>query len=157
VANSAIYFHMDGKLYGFSQSGNSLWPPLPLPSFNSIQQSVSTPVYANGLVVVGTNDGRLLAVNAATGAITWSIQVTTGTFAAIQSSPVAAGGFIYLGATDGYCYAFTAATGSLAWKSQLINLATYNQFITSYFAAMGAPLVANGRVYVQAGVNNDGT
>lgn len=157
VANSAIYFHLDGKLHGFSQNGSSLWPPLPLGNFNIAQTSVSTPVYANGLLFVGTNDGRLLAVNAASGAISWSSQLTTGHFAPIQSSPAAPGGFVYIGAPDGYCYAFTAATGSLAWKTQLINLAAYNQglILPDYFAEMGTPLVANGRVYLQAGANQD--
>jgi outer membrane protein assembly factor BamB len=156
VANSAIYFQLDGKLYGFGQNGSPLWPSLPLHDFNIEETSVSTPAYADGLVFVGTNDGKLLAVNAATGAISWSIQLATGNFAPIQSSPAAAGGFVFIGAPDGYCYAFTAATGSLAWKTQLINLATYNQklFSPDYFAEMGTPLVANGRVYLQAGANN---
>jgi outer membrane protein assembly factor BamB len=156
VTNSAIYFQLDGKLHGFAQNGSPLWPPLPLRDFNIEEISASTPAYANGLVFVGTNDGRLLAVNASTGTLTWSIQLATGTFNPIQSSPVAAGGFVYIGAPDGYCYAFTAAIGSPAWKAQLINLATYNQalFSPDYFAVMGTPLVANGRVYLQAGANN---
>jgi outer membrane protein assembly factor BamB len=158
LVETSIYFQLDGKLYGYSQDGKPLWPAhtmFTFPSSPSATMNTPAPAFADGLIFVGTLDGRLLAVQSATGVPVWSVQVTTGLNAPVQSTPAAAGGLVYVCASDGYCYAFHAATGSLAWKTRVVNLAAYNiNFITSYSAFVGAPTVSNGIVYLQAGANN---
>ncbi len=157
LSDSAIFFQLDGKLYGYSQDGKPLWPPLTMFVLNANSPSVantSTPAVDNGVIFVGTIDGRLLAIDAASGVLSWSVQLGT---APVEASPAAASSMVYIGAADGYFYAFNAATGSPAWKTQLINLANYNKdFITGYMALMGAATVSNGVVYIQASVVDDG-
>jgi outer membrane protein assembly factor BamB len=158
LAVSSIYFQLDGKLYGYSQDGKPLWPALTMftvPSSSTVTIfNTPTPAFADGLIFVGTWDGRLLAVQSATGGLVWSVQLTTGDNAPVQSTPAAAGGLVYVGASDGYCYAFHAASGSIAWKTQVVNLAAYNaNFVTGYSAFVGALTVSNDVVYLQAGVN----
>ena len=52
---------------------------------------------ANGVVYVGSNDFKVYALNAATGAKLWSY--TTGGL--VYSSPAVANGVVYVGSDDG--------------------------------------------------------
>jgi len=61
---------------------------------------------------VGSNDGKLYALDAATGAFKWSY--TTG--AAISSSPAIISGVVYVGSNNGKLYALHAATGAFKWS-----------------------------------------
>ena len=58
---------------------------------------------------MGSLDGKVYALNAATGALVWSY--TTGD--EVSSSPAVAGGVVYVGSLDGKVYALNAATGAL--------------------------------------------
>jgi outer membrane protein assembly factor BamB len=158
VTDAGIFFQLDGQLYGYTNGGSPLWPPVTTGAFNNLQVNTSTPTYDGGLLFVGTSDGRLLAVNAATGLVAWSIAITGGMFAPLQSSPAVTGGFVYIGASDGYCYAFNAATGALAWKSLLIDVSKLNAppSFPNYFALMGPPAVVDGVLYIQSGTVNYG-
>jgi outer membrane protein assembly factor BamB len=61
---------------------------------------------AEGLLVFGTADGRLHAVNTVTGAEPDGWPVTLAPGSAIRSSPsIAADGTVYVGADDGKLYA----------------------------------------------------
>ena len=91
----------------------------------------SSPAVANGAVYVGSDDGKLYAFDAMTGATKWT-GVTGGT---VFSSPAVANGIVYVGSSDGKVYAFDAATGGPRWSAT-----TGGEVI--------APLaVANGAVY----------
>jgi outer membrane protein assembly factor BamB len=68
---------------------------------------------ANGIVYVGSNDEKLYAFDAGTGAVKWSA-TTDG---AIASSPVVSNGTVYVGSHDKSLYAFDAASGSLKWRT----------------------------------------
>ncbi len=57
---------------------------------------------ANGIVYVSSQDHKLYALDAITGAILWTY--TTGD--AIDSSPAVANGMVYVGSFDGKVYAF---------------------------------------------------
>ncbi len=161
LTDSAIFFQLDGKLYGYTQAGEPLWPPLTmfvLTSTSPVSFSMSAPAFAGGLLFVATLDGRLLAVESATAALSWSVQlatVATGEIAPIQASPATAGELVYVGASDGYCYALNASSGSLAWKTQLINAAAYNTNSNPGFTAlMGSVTVGNDVIYLQAAILN---
>lgn len=102
-------------LYGVTSSGVvvGLDPAVPTPTVLPTPQTpISTPVLsspalsAEGLLVFGTTDGRLHAVNTATGAEPdgWPVILAPGS--AIRSSPsIAADGTVYVGADDGKLYA----------------------------------------------------
>jgi outer membrane protein assembly factor BamB len=62
---------------------------------------------AKGVVFVGSNDGNVYALNAATGTQLWSF--TTG--GSVGSSPAVANGAVYVGSNDGNLYAFDLAGG----------------------------------------------
>ncbi len=63
---------------------------------------LSSPGLANHVVYVGSEDGNVYALNAATGAKLWSY--TTGN--QVFSSPAVANGMVYVGSGDGNFYAF---------------------------------------------------
>lgn len=71
----------------------------------------SSPVVANGVVYVGSEDKTVYALNAGTGALIW--KYTTGGI--IHSSPTVANGVVYIGSFDNNVYALNAATGTLLW------------------------------------------
>jgi outer membrane protein assembly factor BamB len=69
-------------------------------------------IEAGGLLFVGMHDGRLLALDPATGARRW--EFATGE--SILAAPAIAGGRIYFGSFDHHVYALEAKTGRLLWK-----------------------------------------
>jgi outer membrane protein assembly factor BamB len=70
----------------------------------------SSPAVANGVVYVGSSDGKLyaFAVGCATGGGTCSPIWTGTTGGAIDSSPAISNGKVYVGSSDGKLYAFAA-------------------------------------------------
>ena len=58
----------------------------------------SSPAVANGVVYVGSDDGNVYALNAATGAKLWSY--ATGK---LESSPAVANGVVYVGTDERLC------------------------------------------------------
>lgn len=94
----------------------------------------AAPAVVKGIVYVGSGDGNIYAVNAATGAIRWRTFLQGG---GTSSSPAVVNGVVYLGTgvDKGYFYALDAATGKIRWK---------------FHPAAGvpsAPVVAKGKVY----------
>jgi outer membrane protein assembly factor BamB len=92
----------------------------------------SSPAVASGTVYIGSGDGNVYALNAATGALDWSY--TTG--GPVDSSPAVASGTLYVVSQDGNLYALSAASGALDWS----------------YATGGpgdsSPAVADGLVYI---------
>ncbi|MEO6526360.1 MAG: PQQ-binding-like beta-propeller repeat protein, partial [Gemmatimonadaceae bacterium] len=78
-------------------------------------------------VYVGTIDGRLIALDRATGAPVWTVQTTPkdGPYA-ITGAPRIAGGKVVIGnagsefAVRGFLAAYDAGTGALAWRTYLV-------------------------------------
>ena len=73
----------------------------------------TTPAVVGGLVIVGSVNHSLYALEAATGRMAW----TTVLHGAIESSPSAAGPDIFVGDDAGDVYALTASTGKVLWRS----------------------------------------
>ena len=80
-----------------------------------------------GRVYIGTLDGRLIALDAKTGAVVWDVQTTPkdGPYA-ITGAPRIAKGRVIIGnagaeyAVRGYVSAYDAETGNLAWKTYTV-------------------------------------
>ena len=139
VADGTVYVGSDdGKLYAFDAAG--LFNCAAGPPRTCLAQWVTTtgaavrssPVVANGVVYVGSDDAGLYALNATTGQVIWK----TITGAAVRSSPAVASGVVYVGSDDKAVYALDAATGAVLWKT------------TTGAAVRSSPAVANGVVYV---------
>lgn len=89
---------------------------------------------ADRLVIIGSENGNLYALNAKSGAVKWSF--STGK---IYASPMIVDKVVYIGSEDGRFYAINAVDGSLKWKT---GLAPTGSFYTA------SAVVKNGVVYI---------
>jgi len=71
-----------------------------------------SPAFAEGRIVIGGRDGKVHAIDAATGAKAW----TFPTKGDVDSSPVIAGGRVYVGSRDGTLYVLGLAAGRRLWS-----------------------------------------
>jgi glucose dehydrogenase len=99
---------------------------------------VSSPCGSANLVYVGSGDGRVYALNKASGAVVW--KALTG--GEVISSPAFANGMVYVGSKDQSIYAFDALTGASRWM-----------YKTEYDVS-ASPTVVNGVVYIGSGDGN---
>lgn len=78
---------------------------------------ISSPTLTDGVLYVGSDDGKLYAIDADKGQEKWHF-ATTGGFAGgpIRSTAAIVNGTVYFSSYDGFFYALEAATGKLKWK-----------------------------------------
>jgi eukaryotic-like serine/threonine-protein kinase len=119
--NSGIYD--DG---GVRPGSSLIW------SYTTGGNVYSSPAVVNGIVYVGSEDGKIYAFDEATGTLVWSY--TTG--GAVTSSPAVVDGVVYIGSNDHNVYALDAATGAYKWS------------YTTGAGISSSPAVANGIVYI---------
>lgn len=93
------------------------------------------PAVSDGLLVVGTNSGRVFAMDSDTGALRWARRMRGN----IAASPAIADGVVYMPAMSGTLAAYRAADGKLLWE-----------FSNGGSPIESSPLVVDGRVYVGA-------
>jgi outer membrane protein assembly factor BamB len=91
-------------LHGMQPAGQTFFDPFDV--------FLSSPTVEGGVVYFGSGDGRVYAVDAATGAERWHAQ--TGDV--VHASPAVVGGVVYVGSWDGDFYALDAATGRERWR-----------------------------------------
>ena len=106
----------------------------------------SSPLVAGGLVYVADWDGRVWALDAATGRTRWIYRAD----GRIKGSLAFAGGRVYVGAYDGRVYALHARTGRLAWRaSAQPRLGGRGTFYSTPAAAYGRVFIGStdGKVY----------
>lgn len=94
-------------------------------------------VTPNKLLYIGSDDGYLYALEAATGLQHWKFH----TGGVIRSSPTVAAGTVYVGSGDGNLYAIDSATGLQKWKHG------FSQPVYS------CPTVSGGAVYIYCAAN----
>jgi len=123
---------------------------------------VSSPVWSDGVLFFGSDDGNVYAVDAATGHQVW--QCVTG--GPVPSTPAVAGGVVYVNSYDGKFYAIEAKTGRLKWKFRtggerrfeakgLDGFQPKNQtFADPWDVYLSSPVVANDTVYFGSGDGN---
>ncbi|MFN8180090.1 MAG: PQQ-binding-like beta-propeller repeat protein [bacterium] len=104
----------NGSIQGFRASdGLNLWTKTVgtqlydmEEGWGDVHASNSTPAIADSVVYVGSNDGRLYALDLRTGAELWRWDLGVP----IESSPAIAGNMLYVAAEDEHLYAFVAQT-----------------------------------------------
>ncbi len=70
--------------------------------------------YADGMVLLGTRDGRVIALNAANGKLLWSTSVSSE----ILAPPRGASGVVVAQTVDGSIFGLAAATGKRLWMQE---------------------------------------
>jgi outer membrane protein assembly factor BamB len=130
--------------------GSNIQPPKPLAEFAptlQVQKVWSTrigdgagrsgvrlqPVLANGDLYLISTDGKIEALNAATGKRIWQQSTRTGggiwpfkhkkpgLDARYAGGPTVSGNLLVVGTLDGHVYAFDAATGKRQWSAEVDN------------------------------------
>jgi outer membrane protein assembly factor BamB len=91
----------------------------------------SSPAVVDGSVYIGSQDYKLYALDAETGAKRWEYE--TGSW--VESSPAIAKGVVYVGSNDGRLYALDAGSGEKIWDFQ------------TQYPVRSSAAVANGVVY----------
>jgi outer membrane protein assembly factor BamB len=72
----------------------------------------SSPVIAGGLVVAGSGDGNVYALDAASGKERWRLE----TGGRVRATPAVGGGVVFVGSADGVLYAVDLETGDVKWR-----------------------------------------
>lgn len=73
---------------------------------------IGSPAVADGVVYIGSNNGKIYALDAATGAEKWNATIGTGY---LMSSPAVTNGSVFIGSDDSRVYALNATTGETVW------------------------------------------
>ena len=73
---------------------------------------LSSPTIVQDTVYIGSGDGNVYALDAATGALRWKFH--TGNV--VHASPAVANGTLYIGSWDSYFYALDANSGQERWR-----------------------------------------
>jgi eukaryotic-like serine/threonine-protein kinase len=81
-------------------------------TFKAGNSIVSSPVLADSVAFVGSDDGKLYAIDLATGKEKWNF----ATKSYIRSSPAVKDGLVFVISYDGFFYAVDQATGKEKWK-----------------------------------------
>ena len=104
---------------------------------------ISSPVVSNGRVYIGSGDGGVYALDAATGALVW--RFATGNV--VHATPAIADGIVYIGSWDRNFYALDATTGQKQWAYETgQDTVIYNQVgIVSSAAISGDVVLFGGR------------
>lgn len=103
--------------------------------------------FHDGLVFVGGDDGRLRAVDAATGRIAW----TFGTSGPIRARAAFVGGDVLVPSDDGFLYRVDARTGAERWRVRLTEALTrvpISDPKSRYETRASAVAVEGNRLYV---------
>lgn len=100
---SSLYKHIDR--YRFD-TGAKTW------TYKTRALLHSSPALEDSVLVVGSDDGTVYALEAETGKLIWEFQAG----ACIYATPVIKDGKVFIGAFDSYFYALDLHTGELAWK-----------------------------------------
>jgi outer membrane protein assembly factor BamB len=93
----------------------------------------------DGIIYVGTVDGRVVAINSSTQSQQWDHTITPTT--TIYTTPIADGDLVYVGTYSGLVYALTIDRGTERWVYPRTG---------SIGAIVGSPVVANETIYISS-------
>ena len=108
---------------------------------------LSSPAYTNGVVVFGSGDGHVYAVDARTGKVRWRADAG----GRVRSSPAIADGSVYAGSADGRVYAYDLSSGRTRWRFETEGVRLESRkFGFDRRTVQSSPAVAGGLVFVGA-------
>jgi outer membrane protein assembly factor BamB len=93
----------------------------------------------DGIIYVGTVDGRVVAINSSTRSQQWDYTITPAT--TIYTTPIVDGDLVYTGTYSGKVYALTIAQGTDRWVYPRTG---------SIGAIVGSPVIANETIYISS-------
>ncbi|HUF51594.1 MAG TPA: PQQ-binding-like beta-propeller repeat protein [Longimicrobiales bacterium] len=132
----------DAHVYAFAaDTGAQRW------RFQTQAPVYASAAVARGIVAIASGDGSVYGLDSASGAQRWQFRLPPGPSAFAQSPAATDGERFFIGAWDRHVYALDVATGRELWRY----LATPSSFY--YSAAIAAPAVAHGRVYIPSNDN----
>ncbi len=103
----------------------------------------SGPVFHDGIIYVGSKDGRVIAINASGREEKWQWPDTTGIRGLIYTTPIVDGDLVCIGTYSGEVYALNRADGEYIW--------VYPPKGEGYIGAVvGSPVIANGIMYISS-------
>ena len=160
VVDGVVYIGAyDGRVYAFNSSSRIAGHSFPQESEGEwtypregegyIGAIVGSPVVADGILYIGSADGKLYAIDIATGELAWDAPFASGDD--IWATPLVYNGTVYFGSLDHKLYALDAETGGKEWE-----------FPTGG-AITAAPLICNETIYIGSfdrkfyAINLDGT
>lgn len=110
--------------------------------FPGVPTAYGQPTVVGGRVFVGSADGTVYSLDAASGCLHWTFKADQAVRTAMSVGPAGDGWAVYFGDLVGNAYALDADTGRLLWKTHIDEHPGVR--IT------GAPTLADGRLYVPA-------
>jgi outer membrane protein assembly factor BamB len=162
-------FAQDSGMFRGDAAHSGIYAGSGVPKLNGVKwkfrtggEVVSSPAVVGGVVYVGSNDGRLYAIDEATGSLKWKF----ATGARVSSSPAVADGVVFFGSYDGNFYAVDAATGKVKWKFKNAGERRYaathlhgalpvgETMPDPFDVYLSSPVVWNGAVYFGSGDGN---
>ncbi len=109
ISNSKIYFGTNaGLLYCLDTLGKEKWAA----PYKTGGEIWATPLVDNDLVIFGSFDKKVYALDANTGVKKWDFP----TGATVVSTAIAQGGTVYVGSLDSTLYALNESTGIEVWR-----------------------------------------
>lgn len=169
IVAAAPVVSQDGAMFRGNLAHTGVYPGASLASsltvkwrFRTAGRIYSSPAVTGGVAYVGSTDGYLYAVQAATGQETWKFK----TDGRVTSSPAVSGGVVYFGSYDGFFYAVDAATGTIKWKfatggerrftaTHLHGAVPRAEAVPDFWDVyLSSPAVAHGVVYFGSGDGN---
>lgn len=131
----------DGKFHALTRDGESKWV------YEAERPIMSSPVVSeDGKVLFGTNDARLVALDASSGQLLWTNEDAAYN---VEIRPVIHDAKVYYGAWDGNLYCLDLESGKRLWSEP----GPHNQSITGvlrryYAPADNAPCIAGDNLFV---------
>lgn len=105
----------------------------------------SAPAVVGDTLYMGFPNGRVTALNVATGAVVWSVRLPGKPYlGGVLSSPAVTGDTLYIGSNDGHLYGLDRSTGAQVWSYEI------GTWVASGPAVSGDTLVAgawDGNLY----------
>ncbi len=121
-----VMFRADPWHSGVNDDGGTRPADILKWSFPTGDRVYSSPAVVDGIVYLGSDDGKVYALNASTGAETWSY--TTG--GRVLGSPAVVDGVVYVGSYDQNLYALDQETGALLWSFETDGWVTSSPAVT---------------------------
>jgi len=104
--------------------------------FPNVTTAFGTPTVSGGGIYIGSADGTVYSLDAATGCVHWTYVAAAG----VRVSPVLGGGAVFFGDLKGNMYSLNMSTGALIWKTRAED--------HPMAVITGSPKLDSGRLYV---------